>query len=41
MVGCMAVCPDERHPAKYQPIRWKDYMLMRISIMYENMLHVR
>ncbi|KAG8529083.1 uncharacterized protein KY384_005718 [Bacidia gigantensis] len=35
MVECLPSCIDEKHPAKYDPIRWNDYMLMRASMQYQ------
>ncbi|CAD6593771.1 MAG: hypothetical protein ASARMPRED_007948 [Alectoria sarmentosa] len=35
MVECLPSCIDEKHPVKYEPIRWNDYMLMRASMSYE------
>ena len=35
MVECLPSCVDEKHPVKYEPIRWNDYMLMRASMQYE------
>lgn len=35
MVECLPSCIDEKHPVKYEPIRWNDYMLMRASMYYE------
>lgn len=35
VVECLPSCTDETHPAKYKPIRWNDYMLMRASMQYE------
>lgn len=32
---CLPACTDEQHPAKYKPIVWNDYMLMRASMQYE------
>jgi len=34
-VECLPACTDEQHPAKYKPIVWNDYMLMRASMQYE------
>jgi hypothetical protein len=36
MVECLPTCMDKNRPAKYQPVRWNDYMLMRASVMYED-----
>jgi len=36
MVECLPACMDKNRPAKYQPVRWNDYMLMRASLMYED-----
>ena len=36
MVECLPACTDEKHPAKYQTIRWNDYMLMRAGMSYED-----
>lgn len=35
VVECLPSCIDEKHPVKYKPIRWNDYMLMRASMHYE------
>ena len=35
VVECLPSCMDEKHPAKYGPIKWNDYMLMRASMQYE------
>ena len=35
IVNCLPPCTDEKHPVKYKPIRWNDYMLMRASMQYE------
>lgn len=35
VVECLPSCTDERHPAKYGPIKWNDYMLMRASMQYD------
>ena len=35
MVECLPSCVDEKHPVKYEPIKWNDYMLMRASMQYE------
>ena len=35
MVECLPSCVDEKHPIKYEPIKWNDYMLMRASMQYE------
>lgn len=35
MAECLSSCIDEKHPIKYKPIRWNDYMLMRASMQYE------
>ena len=35
IVDCLPPCTDEKHPVKYKPIRWNDYMLMRASMQYE------
>ena len=35
IVECLPECTDEKHAAKYQSIRWNDYMLMRASMSYE------
>lgn len=36
IVTCLPSCTDEEHPAKYGPIKWNDYMLMRASMQYED-----
>ncbi len=36
VVEVLPSCTDADHPAKYQPIRWNDYMLMRASMQYED-----
>lgn len=36
IIGCLPSCMDEKHPAKYKPIKWNDYMLMRASMQYED-----
>ncbi len=36
MVECLPACMDKNRPAKYQPVRWNDYMLMRASVFYED-----
>ena len=35
IVECLPSCTDEKHPVKYEPIKWNDYMLMRASMQYE------
>ena len=35
VVECLPACMDEKHPAKYKPIVWNEYMLMRASMQYE------
>lgn len=35
VVECLPSCTDETHPAKYGPIKWNDYMLMRASMQYK------
>lgn len=34
VVECLDTCIDEKHPAKYEPIKWNDYMMMRASMQY-------
>jgi len=34
VVECLPSCRDEGRPAKYGPIRWDEYMLMRASMQY-------
>lgn len=36
IVECLSACTDERHPPKYKPIKWNDYMLMRAGMNYED-----
>ena len=36
IVTCLPSCTDEKHPAKYGPIKWNDYMLMRASMQYDS-----
>ena len=36
IVECLLACTDEKHPAKYDSIRWNDYMLMRAGMSYED-----
>ena len=35
VVECLPSCEDEAHPAKYKPIVWDAYRLMRASMQYE------
>lgn len=36
MIETIPTCVDEKHPAKYEPINWDDYRLMRGSMQYES-----
>lgn len=36
IVECLPTCTDGSRPAKYKPIKWVDYMLMRASMNYED-----
>lgn len=29
VVECLPACMDAEHPAKYEPVTWEDYRLMR------------